>query len=101
MFWFGSVDTDMAPYPGETLRIQSSALISKPGETTQVQSLHLLRNLEADHIESTATFELENGASQPIAFNTEQAHFHCENEWYFLPYQPDQALKFSNQHRHR
>ena len=83
------------PYPGETLRIQSSPLISKPGETTQVQSLHLLHRLETDRIESTATFELESSASQPIEFTLPEQyhHYHCENEWYPLPLSAQSSLK--------
>lgn len=83
------------PYPGETLRIQSSALISKPGETTQVQSLHLLHRLETDLIETTATFELESSASQPVEFTLpEQATITTvKMNGIPYPYQPNQALK--------
>lgn len=83
------------PYAGETLRIQSSPLLSKPGETTQVQSLHLHHRLTTDRIRSTAKFELESSASQPIEFTLPEDAVITSVKMNGVPYpyQPNQSLK--------
>ena len=83
------------PYPGETLKIQATPLISKPGETTQVQSLHLHHTLETERIQATATFELESSASQPVEFTLPEGATITAVKMNGVPYpyQPNQALK--------